>query len=383
MDIPREFDDIRPYMPEELPHVFEELLADPMFCGILQSFYKDIPLEMLRAKLLACRDNLEVQKVFFLPLIHRLWQNCTQGCTFDHTAVTDKKQPYTYISNHRDIVLDAAFLSALLVEAGFPSTVEIAIGDNLLIYPWIKKLVRVNKTFIVQRSVTARELLASSRRMSEYMHFAVAHKSESLWIAQREGRAKDSNDRTQESVLKMMALGGGGNAVENIRSLHIVPLTISYEFDPCDFLKAREFQMKRDEPAYKKTQAEDLLNMKTGIFGYKGHVHYALAQPVNTWIDEIADLPKAQFFAELARRIDQAIHRNYQLYPSNYIAADMLEEGQRYAAHYTPEEREAFLQYLSERTAMVELPSPDGKFLRERLLTMYANPLYNHEAAVR
>ncbi|MGN0086733.1 MAG: 1-acyl-sn-glycerol-3-phosphate acyltransferase [Alloprevotella sp.] len=383
MDIPREFDDIRPYMPEELPHVFEELLADPMFCGILQSFYKDIPLEMLRAKLLACRDNLEVQKVFFLPLIHRLWKNCTQGCTFDHTAVTDKKQPYTYISNHRDIVLDAAFLSALLVEAGFPSTVEIAIGDNLLIYPWIKKLVRVNKTFIVQRSVTARELLASSRRMSEYMHFAVAQKSESLWIAQREGRAKDSNDRTQESVLKMMALGGGGNAVENIRSLHIVPLTISYELDPCDFLKAREFQMKRDEPTYKKTQAEDLLNMKTGIFGYKGHIHYALAQPVNTWIDEIAGLPKAQFFAELARRIDLAIHHNYQIYPSNYIAADMLEEGQRYAAHYTPEEREAFLQYLSERTAMVELPSPDGKFLRERLLTMYANPLYNHEAAVR
>ena len=194
---------------------------------------------------------------------------------------------------------------------------------------------RINKSFIVQRSLSVRELLASSKRMSEYMHFAIREKHENIWIAQREGRAKDSDDRTQESVLKMMALGGEGSPLERLKQLNIVPLSISYEYDPCDFLKAKEFQQKRDIPGFKKSREDDLANMQTGIFGFKGHIVYRLADPVNTWIDTLADLPKGQFFTAVAERMDRAIHAGYTLYPGNYAALDLLHGTHDYADRYT------------------------------------------------
>jgi hypothetical protein len=226
-----------------------------------------------------------------------------------------------------------------------------------------------------------REMLASSMRMSKYMHFAVREKGENIWIAQREGRAKDSNDRTQESVLKMMAMGGEGTPVERLSALNIVPLAISYEFDPCDYLKAKEFQQKRDNPEFKKSKQDDLQNMQTGIFGYKGRIHYHAAPCINAWLPELADMPKAEFFAEVARRIDQDIHRSYQMYPCNYVAADLLEGTANHEANYTAEDKAAFEKYLAERIAMVDLENKDEAFLRESILKMYANPLYNQLAA--
>ena len=220
-----QYDEIRPYSPEELPAVLSELLEDPMFTAIVQNFFQGVPVEALKAKMLSCRNNLEFQKAFIYPLIKQLLaKNCT-GLTFESALAPTKR--YTYVSNHRDIVLDSALLSIVLIENGFEDTPEIAIGDNLLIYPWIKKLVRVNKSFIVQRSLSMREMLESSRRMSSYMHYAINEKQQSIWIAQREGRAKDSNDRTQESVLKMMAMGGEGTPTERLKSLNIAPLSIS------------------------------------------------------------------------------------------------------------------------------------------------------------
>ncbi len=380
MIIPEKFDAIRPYTPEELPQVFDELLADEQFCGIMQSFFKDVPFDLLKAKLYACKDNLEVQKAFFYPLLKQLLANAATGCSME-TADVDKTTPHTFISNHRDIVLDSALLSVLLIENGFPTTVEIAIGDNLLIYPWIKKLVRVNKSFIVQRSLTMREMLQSSLCMSEYMHFAIREKRENIWIAQREGRAKDSNDRTQESVLKMMAMGGEGSPAERLAELNIVPLAISYEYDPCDYLKAQEFQQKRDDASFKKSREDDLQNMQTGIFGYKGEIRYSLAPCINSWLPEIAGLSKAEFFGEVARRIDIAIHSSYHLFPNNYVAADLLDGTTTHSAHYTAEQKEKFEQYLASRIELVKLPNKDEAFLRERILTMYANPLKNHLAA--
>ena len=378
MRVPTEFDEIRPYLPEELPGVFDELLADPQFCAIMQSFFKDVPFDMLKKQLYACKDNLEVQKAFFYPLMKQLFAQCSDGYTFGADAVPDRNTNYTFISNHRDIVLDSALLCVMLLENGFPTTVEIAIGDNLLIYPWIKKLVRVNKSFIVQRSLTMREMLQSSLRMSKYMHYAIAEKHENIWIAQREGRAKDSDDRTQESVLKMMAMGGEGTPLERLASLNIVPLSISYEYDPCDYLKAKEFQQKRDVAGFKKSQADDLQNMNTGIFGYKGRVHYELAPCINTWLQELESLPKGEFFAEVARRIDTAIFKGYRLFPGNYVAADLLAGTEEYAAHYTPEEKQRFVAYLESRLAKIDLENKDEAFLRECILKMYANPLKNH-----
>ena len=382
MTIPEKFDAIRPYTPEELPKVFDELLADEQFCVIMQSFFKDVPLELLKKKLYACPDNLSVQKAFFYPLLEQLMAKCSTGLDMNVEALPDKTQNYTFISNHRDIVLDSALLCKLLIDCGFPNTVEIAIGDNLLIYPWIKKLVRVNKSFIVQRSLTMREMLQSSKCMSEYMHFAVNEKHENIWIAQREGRAKDSNDRTQESVLKMMAMGGEGSEVERLADLNIVPLSISYEYDPCDYLKAKEFQQKRDNPEFKKSREDDLQNMQTGIFGFKGKVHYHAAPCINSWLSELETLPKGEFFGEVARRIDLDIHRNYSLFACNYIAADLLAAENKYAAHYTQEEKAQFEAYLASRIAMIDLENKDEDFLRQTILTMYANPLKNQEQAL-
>lgn len=375
-----DFDAIRPILPEELPAAYDELLSDSQFCAIMQSFFKDIPLDALKKKLYACKDNLEVQKTFFYPLVKDIFAKHSTGYGMDASAIPAEQRSgsFTFVSNHRDIVIDPALLDVLLIDNGFRTTVEIAIGDNLLIYPWIKTLVRVNKSFIVQRSVGIREMLASSKRMSQYMHFAIAEKGENIWIAQREGRAKDSNDRTQESVLKMMAMGGEGSPLDSLKQLNIVPLTISYEYDPCDFLKAREFQQKRDNPDYKKTMQDDLANMQTGIFGFKGRVKYRLSAPANTWIDEMADLKKGDFFKAIAARMDEKIHAGYEIFPINHVALDLLQGNEEQAANYTSEDKANFENYLQSRIALIDLPEKDEPFLRERLLTMYANPLINH-----
>ena len=288
MKVPAEFDEVRPYNPEELPQVFDELLSDPSFQAVVSHVMPGVPLELIARRLRACRTNLDVQKAFFHRLLHDIMDKCSDGFTMDTRSVTDHTRNYTFVSNHRDIVLDPGFLSVGLIDNGFPTTVEIAIGDNLLIYPWIKKLVRVNKSFIVQRSISLRQVLESSARMSRYIHFAVTQKHENVWIAQREGRAKDSNDRTQESVLKMLAMGGEGDVVDRLLELNIVPTALSYEFDPCDFLKAKEMQQKRDIPGFKKSRQDDLDNMQTGIFGYKGRVNRSLHQPAAGGVAGIA-----------------------------------------------------------------------------------------------
>ena len=314
------------------------------------------------------------------PIVKFIIRKHTDGCTFDATYLTSKTQRYTFVSNHRDIVLDSAFLDVMLVEAGYPTTVEIGIGDNLLIYSWIKRLVRMNKAFTVRRGLSPKETLRASQLMSRYIHFAVTEKKENIWIAQREGRAKDSDDRTQDSVLKMLAMGAPDdikNPADRLRELNIVPLTISYEYDPCDYLKAQEFQQKRDNPAFKKSRQDDLDNMKTGIFGYKGRVCYRPAAPVNTWIDELSDLPKTEFYKVLGERMDKEIHHNYQIYPCNYIAFDELEGHSDYADNYTAADKQRFEDYLKGQIAKISLPDKDEAFLRERMLTMYANPLRN------
>ena len=229
----------------------------------------------------------------------------------------------------------------------------------------------MNKAFTVRRGLTAHEMMRSSQLMSRYIHYAVNQKQENIWIAQREGRAKDSSDNTQESVLKMLAMGG------KLSELNIVPLTISYEFDPCDYLKAQEFQQKRDNPAFKKSRQDDLDNMKTGILGYKGRVHYHCGTPINQWIEELDSLPRNEFFAQVCQRMDKEIHHGYRLYPCNYIALDELEGTTTHSSHYTEKDKQRFENYLRGQMAKINIPNKDEAFLRERMLTMYANPVRN------
>lgn len=383
MAIPAEFDEIRPYDTGEVQQAFNELLADRQFSTMLRGIVPWLPKSLRNAVLkmafIGVKSPLDFQKRFMKPIVRHIIRKHTDGCTFDDNCLPrDFSLRYTFVSNHRDIVLDSALLDVMLVKTGYPTTVEIGIGDNLLIYPWIKRLVRMNKAFTVRRGLTPKEMLRSSQIMSRYIHYAVTQKHENIWIAQREGRAKDSDDRTQDSVLKMLAMGGEGKPIDSLREINIVPLTISYEFDPCDYLKAQEFQQKRDNPAFKKSRQDDLDNMKTGIFGYKGRVHYHCAAPINTWIDELGDLPKTEFFAALSKRIDRELHANYCLFPCNYIALDELEGTEKYAQHYTEADKKRFEDYLKGQLEKVKIANPDEKFLRERMLTMYANPLRNY-----
>ena len=386
----KDFDEIRPYETGEMRQAFEELLDDRQFNAVLKGFAPWLPKflrkGLLRLAFTGVETPLQFQKRFMKPVVKYIIRKHTDGCTFDDSPLqrgNNNQTPlpsggggggsrYTFLTNHRDIVLDSAFLDVLLIDNGYPTTVEIGIGDNLLIYPWIKRLVRMNKAFIVRRGLTPRAMLESSQLMSRYIHHAVTEKHENIWLAQREGRAKDSDDRTQEAVLKMLAMGG------ELSELNIVPLTISYEYDPCDYLKAQEFQQKRDNPSFKKSRQDDLDNMRTGIFGYKGRVHYHCAAPINTWIDELKDLPKNEFYAALAQRIDTELHRNYRLYPINYCAADLLSGKGEFIAHYTEKDRLNVEDYIAQQIAKITLPEKDVPFLRERILTMYANPLKNY-----
>lgn len=380
MDI-KEFDEIRPYDDEELPQIFEELIADSAFQKAVGGVIPNVPFELLAQKMRACNTKLDFQKTFCYGLLWEIAAKHTDGLTLDHTALPDKSKAYTYISNHRDIILDSGFLSILLVDQGM-DTVEIAIGDNLLIYPWIKKLVRINKSFIVQRGLSMRQMLEASARMSRYMHYTIATKNQSIWIAQRQGRAKDSNDRTQDSVLKMLAIGGEGNLIERLKEMNIAPLAISYEYDPCDFLKAQEFQLMRDVEGYKKTTQDDLISMQTGLFGYKGKVHFQAATCINDLLDELdASLSKQELFSRISATIDKRIHRNYRIYPVNYVAYDWMKGTSEFAEHYTSEDKQRFTDYIGQQLEKITIPNKDVDFLLGKLLLMYANPLINHLTA--
>ena len=372
-----DFDDIRPFSEGEMKAAFESMLSDRQFDKILQGL---IPLPkglrncLLRLFFVGIKTPLDFQKRFMKPLVYYVFHKTTTGhsCVFPNSL--DRKGNYTFMSNHRDIVLDSAFLDTLLLKDGFSTTAEIAIGDNLLIYPWIKTLVRMNKSFTVNRGLTPKEMLKSSIHMSQYMHFAINEKHENIWIAQREGRAKDSDDRTQESVLKMLSMGGPtpgrttAEIIENLRHMNIVPLAISYEYDPCDYLKAKEFQCKRDVPGWKKAKHDDLENMKIGIWGKKGHVHYQAADCINNWLDmfDPEKIEKSDIFRMVAEHIDHEIHKNYRIYDINRDALAGREN-----------------EYIESRVCMVDVQNPDVPFLREKITAMYANPLRNYEAATQ
>lgn len=383
MDL-KNFDDIRPYSDEEIVRVLEQLLANEQFCtfaektigaqefNTLKQQYKQID-TIQKFQLLAIKP--------FLDFLVKHKASSFSTCGIEHAAAEDG---CLYMSNHRDIVIDVALLDKALMEADC-QTVEIGIGDNLLIYPWIETLVRINRAFIVRRGGKGRDLLMQSKHLSEYIHYTIAQEKHSAWIAQREGRAKDSNDRTQESVLKMLAMGSDKPFADSLKELNIHPLAISYEYDPCDYLKAKEAQQRRDNPDFKKSQADDLLNMQTGIMGFKGRITYVCADNINSAIDNIAtDIPNRNEQATaIARHIDKQIHANYNIYPINYIALDILSGTKIHAKYYTEKGYSAFAEYLRQQINKIDLQNKDEQFLREYLLKIYANPLINHLEATK
>lgn len=372
------FDEIRCFKNEEVHAALERLSEEKQFMKVMSTVYPLLPKEVIKQRLMTFQSNFSFQKEIIYPFLQYLEANKTTGIKLNGVEMIQKEDAYLYISNHRDIILDSAFLCGKFIEKGM-DTVEIAIGDNLLIYPWIEDLARVNKSFIVKRGLSARSVLESSQRLSAYIAHTITDKKQSVWIAQREGRAKDSNDKTQESLLKMFNMSGEGAFIENLIQLNICPLSISYEYDPCDFLKAKEFQLRRDQPEFKKQAQDDLINMETGVMGYKGKVIYEITGSINNDLREIGEKfnHRNEQIAQTALLIDKRIHSNYSIFVNNRIAYDLLQGEDRFKHEYSLMEKLDFEHYLSKQISKIEIENKDENFLRKKLLEMYANPLIN------
>ena len=376
-----DFEEIRCYEDSDVQAVLPALVDDPAVQAVLKKVMPSEDPEALFAQLKQMKSIREFQLGVVAPFVMSLVQKSCDAFELRGKEKIVREQGALYITNHRDIVLDSAFLDVMLHYQAQADTVEIAIGDNLLIYPWIRDLVRLNKSFIVKRDVPVRQMLEVSRRLSSYIHHTIADKKRSVWIAQREGRSKDSSDQTQASVIKMLALGGTTRSiVDNVRPLNLQPVALSYEYDPCDYLKAIEFQMKRDVEGWKKSKSDDLASMATGIFGYKGRVVFTITDPLNTVLDRYpADMDKNAQANAICEDIDRALHTNMNLFEINYVAYDLRFQTDKYADRYTEEQKNKAITYLNSRLALIDIPGKDEAFLWDKLLTMYSNPVVNYE----
>ena len=375
------FDDIRPLNNNEVKDAIEALVTNEDFERAFRYIKPDVNWKEFSETMRSFKTKEDFKSKLAYEAVMMVANKTTFSLTISGRSRLPKdKKPCTFISNHRDIVLDASFLNVMLYDVGYGMT-QVAIGDNLMIRPWIETLVRLNNSFIVKRGVSVRQMLDVSRTLSAYIRHTINDTKESIWIAQREGRAKDSNDRTQGSVLKMLNMSGDKDIVSNIMDLNIFPVAISYEYDPCDFLKAKEFQMKRDDPNYVKSQRDDLLSMETGILNNKGRVHFTLTQPIN---DQLAaldkDMEKNELIATIANIIDKEIYKHYRFYSCNYVAYDMLTGTKRFSSNYGLRDKKHFEEYLQGQLDKIVLPNKDEAFLRTKILEMYTNPLKNHLA---
>jgi len=372
-----DFEEIRCYQNEEIHQVLERLSNEKQFMKVLSTIYPLLPKDVIKQRIMSYKTSYAFQKEMVYPFLQYLEANKTKGITLNGLEKIDISKSYLYISNHRDIILDSAFLCGKFIEKNM-DTVQIAIGDNLLISPWIEDLVRVNKSFIVKRGLGARQILESSKRLSAYIAMTL-EENQSIWIAQREGRAKDSNDRTQESLLKMLNMYGSGSFIENLTKLNICPLSISYEYDPCDYLKAWEMQLRRDNSCFKKNAQDDLLNMETGVMGYKGKVVYEITGSINNELKKIAEETSSrnEQITLVTELIDRRIHMNYNIFNVNKIAFDILKAGNNFTSDYTDIEKNEFEKYLVLQISKIDIENKDISFLRMKILEMYANPLIN------
>ena len=376
-----DFKDIAPYNDSDFRDRMAELVTEPGFEHAVKYVMPHVDYQAFVEQLKSIGSKNELQKKVMLPFLELLEKKTSSGMTFSGAENYSTDKSYTIITNHRDIVLDASFLNLNLLHANLPTT-EVAIGDNLLIYEWINNLVRLNKSFIVRRNLKIKESLEAARHLSAYIHFCISTKKESIWIAQREGRAKDSSDQTQESLIKMLGLSGPSESMrDNIVAVNLMPTSISYEYDPNDYLKVKEYILKQRDPEFKKSQHDDLLSMETGIMSFKGQIHFHISPCIS---DELAKLPaettKQEFLRATCDLIDRRIHAGYQIYPINYVAYDKINGCRRFGDRYTPQQEESVNSYIEKQLARVDIPDitpEEMDLMRERMYCMYSNPLIN------
>ncbi len=379
--VAEEYKDIAPFDDEQFSQKMEKLVNDPGFENAIKYVLPGSDFRELAATLRKIDNKEDFQKKVMLSILRRLEEGTTDGVTDSGLENIDLAQPRLYMSNHRDIVLDASFLGLVMIRHGLPAQ-EVALGDNLLIYEWIENLVRLNKGIIVKRNLRMTKALEAARQLCGYIHYCISQKKESVWIAQREGRAKDSSDVTQESVLKMLSLNGeSDNIAARLMELHLTPVAISYEFDPNAYLKATEFLARRRDPQFKKSQKDDLRSMETGLLKHKGRVHFSICKEINPALEPLLDsTDKVEIIRHACAIIDKEIHSGYKIYPVNYYAYDKLEGTSEFAGEYTAEQAHSYEEYFNgqlDKVRLEDVTKEEREFMLEAMLKMYANPLRN------
>ncbi|MBQ3710178.1 MAG: 1-acyl-sn-glycerol-3-phosphate acyltransferase [Bacteroidales bacterium] len=367
-----EFDDIRPYTEEEIPAAVQRLADSEVIPAIADYLMPGVPADVLRNRI----RNIHTLKEFQLGLLKDVIETLLKKTTtqFDWSGlenISDKK-PFLFVSNHRDIVLDAMFLQYILNEAG-QNTCQITFGSNLMSHPFVIDFGKINKMFRTERGGSPVEFYNSMMHMSSYMRHVITEVKESVWIAQRNGRTKNGIDATDPAIVKMFGMSRRDDRVISLAELNIVPVAVSYEWESCDKLKTLELYLTKKNGHYEKKPNEDLNSILTGIMQFKGHVHFHVCPRV-TEEDLLAlnDCSTGEFYKRVAALMDSRINPHFFLHPNNYIAHDLRSGTTAYADHYTDEQKAAFVKYMD---WMNDYPDMDRGELEEIFLGIYANPV--------
>lgn len=367
------FDPIRPFYDAEVNEAIHSAVNHPMMKALMNFTFPEMDDEVWKNQLKKTHSIRDFQCNFIYQAVQKVLEKSSEGFTTSGFEKLQKNTSYLFISNHRDIILDTSLLNVALFDHGLVMTAS-AIGDNLVKKSFLKTLSKLNRNFLVQRGLSPRELLVSSKLMSEYIGQLLLRENRSVWIAQREGRTKDGNDATHSGVLKMLAMGSDeANLMDYFKKIKIVPVSISYEYDPTDALKMPQLIAEANDEIYIKEKNEDFITLLSGIIGQKKHIHMHVGDVLDTELDKIAiefDNTNKQIQA-LAQAIDDSILQSYKLWPTNYIAYDLLNKTSKYSDFYTENEKSLFERRLEMRI------DENNELMVESFLAMYANPVVN------
>ena len=369
----QKFDLIRPFYDAEINEGIRSSVNHPMMKALMNFTFPTMADEIWKEQLLKTHSIRDFQCNFIYQSIQKVLEKSSDGLTTSGFEKLEKNTAYLFISNHRDIILDTSLLNAALFEHGLVMTAS-AIGDNLVKKAFLLTLSKLNRNFLVQRGLSPRELLQSSKLMSEYIGQLLLRENRSVWIAQREGRTKDGNDASHPGVLKMLAMAADEpNLMDYFKKIKVVPVSISYEYDPTDALKMPQLKAEANNEIYIKEKNEDFMTLLSGIMGQKKHIHIHVGDVLDSELDLIHsefDNANKQIQA-LAQAIDDSILTSYKLWPTNYIAYDLLHGTNTYSNQYTDIEKAVFARRLEKRI------DAQSEFEVQGILAMYANPVVN------
>lgn len=374
-----EFSDIAPFNDEEAAAALARVSNHPNVPWVSKFLFPDKPQTFLRDALRSIHSVEEFQQIIMSQAVQWVIDNTITEFTYDGIENIKKLgTPYLAMSNHRDIILDPALTQIVLQRNGLPET-QICVGDNLLKQKTIELLIRSNRMIKVIRGISARELYLSSQVLSKYIRETITSGTASVWIAQRQGRTKDGIDITEQGLLKMVDMSGTKDFVQNFMEVHIVPLSISYEYEPCDIMKARETVIKRHTGTYVKGEDEDLQSIMVGIRQPKGHVHLHVGDPLTEEeIREASLCDKNDRYQSIRHAVDRRVIEGYKLWKTNYMAYDLVNGEGKYANQYTQKDMEQFQGYLAQQLIKVE-STLDRREMFDELLHIYSNPVVSKE----